>query len=330
MADETEFSTPTNDFAEGTSDNEPTNNNVDTSKSEPTTETTVAENETEGAGTQEGEKLYAGKYKNVEELEKGYSEAQKYVTKASELEKKYNELLQQKEEEARRAYEARQEEAQRRGFMTASDAEIADKVQLAEIEYYAQNLNQLSPDVGEQARQLLSAYVQTGYTQYLDEAKRFFNPAFIENVAQAKNNLRYQLQAEQNRLNQQQKFADEEKLANTLKAEFKDFLADVNDNEGKASALQSFCGGGFINSVEDMHAFQNVYSKIAEYERAQAIKEYEAQKAIKATKEKSSIDSTPPQLGNDKAHYTVADVANMTQKQFDDYCAKHGTDWLYK
>lgn len=332
MADETTVSTPAESSASETSADERTD--VQTSEVESQADTQAADNNVENV--QEGDesasakKLYAGKYESTEELEKGYLEAQKFVSKASEFEKKYNELLAQKENEFQKAYEARQQEARARGFMSADEAEIADKVQLAEFEYYAQNLNQVAPEVSEQARQYLLAYYQTGHNQYLDEAKKLFNPSFIENVAQAKANYLYQLQAEKKQIAEQKRNTEEKKLADMIKTEFKEFLGDLSENEGKSTALRSFCDAGFINSQEDMQAFCNIYSKIAEHERTQAIKEYEAQKAIEATKEKAAIESTPAQLGGNKASYTVADVANMTQKEFDDYCAKHGTDWLYK
>ena len=74
MADETEISTPDVATVESTSESEPTNE-VDTSNTELDTEGNAAETETEHAqeGTQE-EKLYAGKYKSVEELEKLFVE----------------------------------------------------------------------------------------------------------------------------------------------------------------------------------------------------------------------------------------------------------------
>ena len=328
MADETGISTPTDTAIESTSANETVENTTDTSDAELETNGEVAETETTQENAPE-EKLYAGKYKSVEELEKGYGEAQKFVTKANELQKKYDALVQQKEDEARKAYEARQDEAKKRGFMTADDAEIADKVQLAEFEYYAQNLNTVDPDLSDKARRYLLAYYQTGHAQYLDEAKKLYSPAFIENVAQAKNAYYSQLKSELQTKNAQRDMENEQKLADVLKVEYKDFLADIKENEGKALALQGFCGAGFIKSQEDMKTFQDIYTKIAERERAQAIKEYEAQKAIAATKEKAVLEAPTTSIveGGEKLP-TLAQISAMSQDEYNRAFKKYGNKLL--
>lgn len=329
MAEETEISTPAEAAVEDTSVNEPVEN-TDTSSTEPETDSNAAETETENVGSGEPEKkLYAGKYESIEELEKGYSESQKFINKASEFEKKYYELLQQKEDDARKAYEARQEEARRRGFLSADEAEIADKVQLAELEYYVQNLTQVNPEYSEQARQLLTAYYNTGHIQYLNQAKCLYDPAFIEDVARAKTEYKNQLTAELNQQKNIRQSENDKRLADEIKTGFADFLTDIKENEGKARALKSFCDVGSINSKEDMQIFSNIYSQIASYEREQAIKEYEAKKAIDATKQKALIQDSSTNLDiNSKPK--SSDIYKMTQKQFDAYCKKYGHDWIYE
>nr|DAX84381.1 MAG TPA: hypothetical protein [Caudoviricetes sp.] len=329
MAEETEISTPAEAAVEDTSVNEPVEN-TDTSSTEPETDSNAAETETENVGSGEPEKkLYAGKYESIEELEKGYSESQKFINKASEFEKKYYELLQQKEDDARKAYEARQEEARKRGFLSADEAEIADKVQIAELEYYAQNLTQVNPEYSEQARQLLTAYYNTGHIQYLNQAKCLYDPAFIEDVARAKAEYKNQLTAELNQQKNIRQSENDKRLADEIKTGFADFLTDIKENEGKARALKSFCDVGSINSKEDMQIFSNIYSQIASYEREQAIKEYEAKKAIDATKQKALIQDSSTNLDiNSKPK--SSDIYKMTQKQFDAYCKKYGHDWIYE
>lgn len=330
MTDETEISTPDVATVESTSESEPTNE-VDTSNAELDTEGSAAETETEHAqeGTQE-KKLYAGKYKSVEELEKGYGEAQKYVTKAQELQKMYDELVQRNEDEARKAYEARQNDAKKRGFMTADEAEIADKVQVAEFEYYVQNLNKVNPEVSEQARQYLLAYYQTGHTQYLDEAKKLYSPAFIENVAQEKAKLQGQLRAEYNRKMAERTSQEEEKLAEVIKNDFKEFLGDVKENEGKATALKSFCDAGFIKSTEDMQAFSDIYGKIANYERDRAIKEYEAQKAIEETKSKAQIEGSAEVVEGEGAMPSLEKISQMSREEYADAVEKYGLEKIMR
>ena len=119
-------------------------------------------------------------------------------------------------------------------------------------------------------------------------------------------------------------------MANTLKADYAEFLADISSNKGKSSALQSFCNAGFINSKEDMQAFVDVYAQIAQFERDLLTKELEAQKAIEETKNKAvigagvSVDSVN---GGLKDAYTQAEIAQMSQGEFEKLYDKYGKDF---
>ncbi len=67
---------------------------TDTPTDEPETVEVPAETETEtkeAGPPAEEQKLFAGKYKSVEELEKGYKELNGSFTKSKEFESKYNE-----------------------------------------------------------------------------------------------------------------------------------------------------------------------------------------------------------------------------------------------
>jgi hypothetical protein len=68
MADETEISTPVETSDVTTSTDTPEVS--ETAEVEVTDETQTAETETQGEGEPPQEKLYAGKYKSIEELEK--------------------------------------------------------------------------------------------------------------------------------------------------------------------------------------------------------------------------------------------------------------------
>ena len=328
MTLETEISTPvetsdvdTSADVETTTETQEEIQVEDTSTAETTGEEVTAETE-----TQPEEKLYAGKYKSVEELEKGYGEVQKFVNKAHEFEKKYNELLKAQQEQAQRTQLERLQQAQQRGFDSVEAQEIADKVQVAELEYYAQNLNQVDPNDYETVRQLLGAYVQTAHKSYLDEAKRYFTSDFVERVVDLKRDLRNRLQGEYNARIEQQRNEAEMQLAEVLKANYSEFLADVATNEGKAQALKSFCDVGSIRSKEDMQVFADIYGKIAKYEREQAIKELEAKKAIEETKQRAQIEaSTVSGVAQDSAP-TLADIRRMTQKEYNDAVDKWGLE----
>ncbi len=331
--EETEISTPVESVEDTSADVEPTEN-VDTSAAEPETTEPTAETET-GAG--EGgeappsqETLYAGKYKTVDDLVKGYSEAQKLVAKASEYEKKYNDLIQKQEAEVKRLADEQLKQAQMRGYKSAEHAQIADAVQVAELEYYANNLNLIDPQNMEAVRSYLSQYYQTGHPSYLNEAKKYFPSEFVEKTAIEKSKYEAKLLNEYETKRRQADDEASKQLADVLKTDYAEFLADITENEGKAQALKSFCDVGSINSKEDMQIFLDIYSKIAKYERDQALKEYEAQKAIDATKQAASI-----QVGSNIGDGLRSDglptyeqIKKMTQAQYDEAYKKYGNKLL--
>lgn len=330
MTTETEITTPVESAdvdtsLETTPVDEPTDTAVD---EQPVDEPAVTE--TEEQPTQEPE-LLAGKYKTVDDLVKGYNEAQKFVTKANEFEKKYNELVEKQEKEVERITQERLKEAQLRGFQSVEQQEIADKVQVAEFEYYWNNLTQIDPEHAQTVQQCLQAYYKTGHRQYLDEAKRYYASDFIERVALAKNQLESKLTNEFNYKKNQEYEAQQEQLAQVLKADFADFLGDLNSNKGKELALQQFCNAGFITSPEDMKAFVDVYSQIAQFERAAQLKEIEAQKVIDETKQKAVINggsSVDNLQGGLKESYSQADIDAMPQGEFETLLDKHGKEFM--
>lgn len=328
-----EVSTPVETVEEETSlDVEPVETETSTEESESIEVPTETETETQDAEPPaEEQKLYAGKYKSIEELEKGYKELNGSFTKSKEFENKYNELLKQQQEQADklRAYQLQQ--ANQKGFKTVEDAQIADRVQQAEFQYYWTNLNTLNPEYVNEVKPLLENYFHTANRAYLEEAKRYYSSNFIEQVALATNGLEHNLRAQLEQEKAQQKNKADEELANTLRTDFAEFLGDLKENTGKAKALEAFCGADFITSVEDMKAFENIYSQIAKYEREQAIKEYEAQKAIEETKEKAQIPTAGADfvLSGDKIP-TYSDIEKMSQAQFNAAVDKFGLDKIIK
>lgn len=309
---------------------------AETSTEEPESIEVPAETETETKEADtpaEEQKLYAGKYKSIEELEKGYNKLYGSFTKSREFENKYNELLKQQHEQAEkmRAYQLQQ--ANQRGFQTTEDAQIADRVQLAEFQYYWTNLNTLNPEYVNEVKPMLENYYQTGNRAYLEEAKRYYSSDFIERVALAKNgieqNLRHQLENYQH----EQKNKAEIELANTLKSEFGEFLTDLKENKGKAKALEMFCNAGFINSSEDMGVFKQIVDEISTFAKEQGIKEYEAKKVIEETKEKAVIGggvSTSSVNTGLKDKYTSAEIAAMSMEEYNALCDKYGEEEIDK
>ena len=333
MADETQISTPDENLELDTSsDVEPVV--ADTSIEEPNQEEQSAEIETKEQVQEQEQRLFAGKYKTVEELEKGYSELQPFINRANDFEKKYNDLIKAQEQETQKHQQELLNVAKQKGFNSIEEQEIANKVQIAELEYYAQNLNTITdPQLLGEVQQLLGAYVQTGHPQYLNAAKSYFSSNFIEQVAQAKFDLTKQLQGEYETKRSQEKAQADEQLANAIKADFGEFLSDVAQNEGKAQALKSFCDAGFIQSKEDMKVFQEIYGKIAKFEREAYQKEIEAQKAIDETKQKAVINSGAGIISIKsglKDSYTSEEIGKMSQKEYDALCDKYGEDEITK
>lgn len=317
--------TPAETVADTSTAVEPTDN-VDTSTAEPETENAAVETE-QGTETQQ-KKLYADKYENVEELEKGYKELQGSFSKAKEFETKYNELLKNQELAQQRREQERLEKAQQRGFSSYEEQQISDRVTLAEYQYYANNVNTVNPDDYQNVSSLLNEYYSTGNRAYLEEAKRYFTSDFIENVAIAKNKLENQLKNEFRTQKEQAKQKADEELGQAILANYGEFLSDIKENEGKAKALQMFCNAGFITSLDDMAEFQNIYNSIAKVAGEQAIKQLEAQKVIDEEKTKAVIGNSNENVSLNTMK-TAADIENMTQKEFDDYCNKNGTDWIW-
>lgn len=330
MTTETEITTPVeatdvDTSLETTPVDEPTDTAVD---EQPVDEPAVTE--TEEQPTQEPE-LLAGKYKTVDDLVKGYNEAQKFVTKANEFEKKYNELVEKQEKEVERITQERLKEAQLRGFQSVEQQEIADKVQVAEFEYYWNNLTQIDTEHAQTVQQCLQAYYQSGHPSYLEEAKRYFPAEFIERVAVAKSQLQGKLTNEFQARQNQELEAKQYELAQTLRANFPEFLADLEQNTGKAQALQQFSNAGFITSIEDMKAFIDVYDAIAKYSVEQHLKQVAAQKVIDKTKQKAVINggtSVDNLQGGLKESYSQADIDAMPQGEFETLLDKHGKEFM--
>lgn len=332
MADETTISTPAESTISDTSAAvEPateidTTTGTDTSTQEPGVTDSAAETETDT--TQEV--LYAGKYKTVEELEKGYKEAEKSFTKASEFEKKYNDLVKKQEQERAQQYQQALQQAQNRGFSSVEQQQINDHLNNAEFQEYWRYTTALNPDISTEVQGYLQqgyALLTQGYTKeataYLNEAKKYYPSEVIEQIALAKSQESARLNAEYQRRAEAQQDVSMRNLADTIKANFSEFLSDLDTNTGKAEALQAFCATNSINSLEDMKTFQDIYNKIVEGAKASAIKEYEAQKVIDATKQSAQIDSgavNAPQTDLP----TYNEIANMSDEEYSAAVEKYG------
>ena len=326
MTAEAEISTPVETVTEETSTIvEPTE--VETPAVEPDVTEEAAEVQAEVADeVKEPQTVYAGKYNSIEALEKGYKELESKLGQPNEYEQKYNELLKAQQEAERKAQEERVRQAQQYGFKTVEDQEAHEKLQATELEWYANYLNLVAPENYENARAYLGEYLRTGQVAYFNEAKKLFPLDFVENVANAKTQLSARLQGEIAQKRQLEREEFDKNLANQIKGQFNEFLADSATNQAKANALKAMCDAGAINSVEDMQNFVNLYTSIVDNAKEIAIKEYEAAKAIEETKRKAVIDAGVTADSNGDNPPTYAQIQAMTQDEFNKACEKWGTD----
>lgn len=326
MADETEISTPVETSDVTTSTDTPEVS--ETAEVEVTDETQTAETETQGEGgtSPETEKLYAGKYKSIDELEKGYAELNKSYTQSKQVQAKYNELLRKQEQQEARMLQ----KAQQQGFNTVNDQRIAQQVAQAELDEFINGLNYyVEPDSQIQVQQYLNAYRQTGDLRYLNEAKRYYPSDVLENIAVAKLQMQNNLKAQYEKETRERAEKADAELAEELRAEYGDFIETVKASEPISKALQMFCNAGFIQSKEDMEAFKGIIDGITDNVKAQVIKEYEAQKAIEATKQAAQIESNPDSFVFGENTPTYAQLAAMSQEDFEKACDKYGMEKIW-
>jgi dimeric dUTPase (all-alpha-NTP-PPase superfamily) len=324
MADETEISTPveTSDVTTSTETPEVS----ETAEVEVTDETQTAETETQTEGEPQQEKLYAGKYKSIDELEKGYAELNKSYTQSKQVQAKYNELLRKQEQQEARMLQ----KAQQQGFNTVNDQRIAQQVAQAELDEFINGLNYyVEPDNQIQVQQYLNAYRQTRDLRYLNEAKRYYPSDVLENIAVAKLQMQNNLKAQYDRETREKAEKADAELAEELRADYGDFIETVKASEPISKALEMFCNAGFIQSKEDMEAFKGIIDGITDNVKAQAIKEYEAQKAIEATKQAAQIEGNPDSFVFGENVPTYAQLAAMSQEDFEKACDKYGMEKIW-
>lgn len=288
----TEMTTPVETVAEDTSASvEP--ETTDTSTAEPETTEVTADTETE---TTQGEEppaqeeqeqvMYAGKYKSIEAFEKGYKELNAQLTKQQE---QINAYLRAESERKEQMQKQALEQAKYRGFETVEDAQIGQQTDLAEFNYYWQNVQSLPPEYAMEAEKALREYHKSYNKAYLEEAKRYFPSNFIEQVAIAKSNQEAQLKQALNAQKAHQQDQQEQNIANQIREAHAEFLADIQQNSAKSTFLKLACNAGVINSVDDMNIFAAEYANLEKAMREQAIKEFQAQKAIDEAKSKAVI-----------------------------------------
>ena len=193
--------------------------------------------------------------------EKAAKDNQASFTKVSiELSELKKELEKQKQMEET----AQLQQAKALGFSTVEEAAIVSKVQEAERDFYYQYSSNLEPDEQLAVQKLLLQYTQTGNKALLSEAKSYFGQDFVEHVAQEKLKYQNQLESEHKTQKTQAEQEAQLKFINSLEADNKEFLTDLDANPAKANALVTIYRTGAIRSQGDMDAFKKIYSDIFE------------------------------------------------------------------
>ena len=157
------------------------------SSAEPQTDADGAE-----ADVKPEETLIFGKYKSLEEAEKGYKEAEKAITRSAELEKK----LKAYQENEQKALTEREGKAKAMGFNDAEEQQLDFNVKSFEFDRYVQALETtLTGDEYTKAYQALARYQTTLNPKDLLDAKACFSPDVIAKIAE--NTAIYKQQAYQ-------------------------------------------------------------------------------------------------------------------------------------
>jgi hypothetical protein len=153
---------------------------TDTTNDVPVEQTNEPETKQEEAESQTEEQLIFGKYKSLEEAEKGYKEASRSITKVAELEKQLNEYRQREE----KALLDREERAKSLGFSNADEQALDFEVKSHEFDLYVQALETtLSGDAYNKVYQALLNYQQTLNPKALAVAKAYFDTDVISKIA---------------------------------------------------------------------------------------------------------------------------------------------------
>lgn len=149
-------------------------------KTEPETSTSGAEPNVGDENSQK-EELIFGKFKNMEEAQKGYKEAERAIRKAADLEKTLK-AYQEREEQAR---EQREIGAREDGFADYEEQKVYQETKQHEFAMYCQALEtRLYGENYNAAYKALLEYQASGKPQDLEKARALFPPEVVAQIAE--------------------------------------------------------------------------------------------------------------------------------------------------
>lgn len=288
---------------ETTSTNEVVTDTATTETKEPETEQNTAEIKQDETTQEEPPKLYANKYKSVEELEKGYNEAQKYVSKVAELEKQIREMKEPKIVDENGKID--------KSFETQYLFDIDNQEFLA----YDNLARRLEPETRQEVENLLQEaknlyfYDKNAYANKMTEVEQYFNPNVIKTIARNKDKALAEMQTKFDEAVMNQKkergarVVNEAKkipeLYNLINMESPDFMPDLFD-----VFKIIFDTYGTVNT----QAFNNTLNRVKELGKKEYIASLEREKA----KEQAKVPSgTNAKVENKKGEVTGEQLESL-------------------
>lgn len=288
---------------ETTSTNEVVTDTATTETKEPETEQNTAEIKQDETTQEEPPKLYANKYKSVEELEKGYNEAQKYVSKVAELEKQIREMKEPKIVDENGKID--------KSFETQYLFDIDNQEFLA----YDNLARRLEPETRQEVENLLQEaknlyfYDKNAYANKMNEVEQYFNPNVIKSIARNKDKALAEMQAKFDEavmnqikergasvVNEAKKIPE---LYNLINMESPDYMPDLFD-----VFKIIFDTYGTVNT----QAFNNTLNRVKELGKKEYIASLEREKA----KEQAKVPSgTNAKVENKKGEVTGEQLESL-------------------
>lgn len=302
--------------------------NTDTVTDEPVEQQDVAEQE-QPTDTQEPEKLYAGKYKTVEELEKGYKETEKSFNRVAELEKEIETLRSQVPKQPQIVNEQGKVNPQyeQQFYLNLNRGELQEYQNLALRIEDTDDRNE-AINILNQANMYFANGNMQAFNKAMNEAKMYFNPAYIEQV----NSLKMQALANKDNTINQAIQEQKKQALNTLETELRQNqeVWELVDPQSPNYSEDVF---GVVKEYFDSFGGVDT-NRLASFIKAieaNGVRKYtanlEAQKTAEMNKQKASI------TGGDNVNIqtdmpSYAQIEKMSQEEYNKAYAKWGDKLL--
>lgn len=287
-----EESTPVENEKIETSSDEPAEKIASTSEKQ--SEPDLSDATADDVGTNQNdeakpEALLAGKFKTVEELAKGYKEAEKFVSKSAEYEKQLQAYKAQEEQ----AKLTREMQARQEGFETPEEQQISRDVANHEFALFVNALEAGYAGEGyEDALAALQKYQTTGNPSDLVMAKRLFDPQALELIAENRKAFKDQKLDEYHQNQSQQTFLSAKEKLETFAKETGDWLDSEIRQEAVGMAFNAFGGNA------DFGQIKTLIDKI----EADAVKRNETKQKAEQEQKERLEQMQMPSGGNHEKH----------------------------